>query len=185
MGKNEHEIGSLTLSVIRMKSTLETRATLDWFTQESEHVLWPQSRFPTFCPTTTPHGLLKQKMGEEIGAILTVWIQLDWSLSSATGWLTFPILEKTRARQYVLMLRDEVIGSRRALTLHLYVDESHFGIDFTSRDRIAILEAAWPFPPYLKPTSTWVKEQTSFLSPKFWEVVMWLRGFPSNPNKQP
>jgi len=51
-------------------------------------------------------------MGEEIGAILTVWIQLDWSLSSATGWLTFPILEKTRARQYVLMLRAEVIGSR-------------------------------------------------------------------------
>jgi hypothetical protein len=39
MDKREHEIGSLTLSIIRMKSTLEIRAKLDWFTQESEHVL--------------------------------------------------------------------------------------------------------------------------------------------------
>jgi hypothetical protein len=64
------------------------------------------------------------------------------------------------------------------------VNESRFGINFTSQDRIATLETVWPFPPYLKPELHLSQGADYSLSPKFRELVMWLQGFTSNPNKQ-
>lgn len=126
-----------------------------------------KANFPLSAPPGLPAPSQNRRCGERLELLLQCMFQLDWSLSSSIAQLTFPHPSKKHELDSTRSCSGKRSSEWVSLALHLYVGESRFGINSTSRDRTPGEDShsgnclVFPTLP-LSESFTRVKEETTF-----------------------